>query len=81
MVTGWMDGARCRDGQPSYLDWDAETTTMAHREYCGGCPVADDCLEMAMATPREFDAGIWAGTDRAERHRARMRARRLAKAN
>ena len=40
-------------------------------DLCGGCPVAEACLEYALAHSVE---GIWAGTTTAQRRRLRRRA-------
>ena len=48
-----------------------EPSARLARDICRACPVADDCLAMALAVPRREDVGIWGGLS--ERRRRAMR--------
>lgn len=48
----------------------------AARQACESCPVRSQCLEFALADPR--NAGYWAGTTQRERNRIRRGRREAA---
>lgn len=71
----WRKQATCR--RPEYPTWmffpargDSRTIAAA-REVCARCPVADQCLDFALATNAE---GVWAGTSERQRRALRKAA-------
>lgn len=66
-----LEGARC-DGLTDLMFSDDRDDIAVAREVCAGCPVAERCLERAVANHERF--GMWAGF-RMNDYRARVRAR------
>ena len=70
----WRNRAACRDTSPE-LFFPIGTTGVAldqidaAKRVCTGCPVANECLEFALATNQE--AGVWGGLTEEERRRVR----------
>ena len=70
----WRDKASCRDTSPE-LFFPIGTTGLAldqieaAKQVCEECPVANQCLEFALATNQE--AGVWGGKAEDERRRLR----------
>ena len=70
----WRNRSLCRDSNPE-LFFPGGATGMAldqieaAREVCEVCPVAEECLEFALATNQE--AGVWGGTTEEERRKLR----------
>ena len=70
----WRNRAACRDTSPE-LFFPIGTTGIAldqidaAKHVCQQCPVADECLEFALATNQE--AGVWGGLTEEERRRLR----------
>lgn len=54
---------------PAGAAGDAIATIEAAKAVCATCPVKEPCLQFAFETNQE--AGIWGGTDEAERRRLR----------
>lgn len=79
----WYLRAACR-GMPVdlFLGADAETPAQRRRreaeavQVCRGCPVVDECRQMAMDRPEVF--GVWGATTEAERLQARRERTRAA---
>jgi WhiB family redox-sensing transcriptional regulator len=68
----WIDRAACAGLDPTlFFGFENETEEESQareakaKGICVGCPVADDCLEFALATNQRF--GIWGGLDAGER--------------
>lgn len=73
-MNDWRADAACRGLGPSlfYADGkDDQALAPAARRICATCPVADDCLDEALAGNELF--GIWAGTSARERLYLRRR--------
>ena len=58
----WWDRASCAGVEITVFYGDHRNHASVQRasEFCGGCPVAAECLTHALAQPEEH--GIWAGT-------------------
>jgi WhiB family transcriptional regulator, redox-sensing transcriptional regulator len=76
---GWRADAACRD-----LDIDiffpvdeSEEAALPAKAICATCPVADECLQYALATNQA--EGVWGGLDATERRRLRRRIRDQAR--
>ena len=65
----WMLEALCRDMDPNLFYPDKSKTSsfdqLAIRLTCAGCPVAEECLEYAIAIREPH--GIWGGLNEVER--------------
>jgi WhiB family redox-sensing transcriptional regulator len=79
---------RCANSGLSPDDWYpvSTTATAAKREaakaiaVCGGCPVRDECLELALRNWNVGRHGVWGGTMPAEREEIRAgRLRQLVR--
>lgn len=73
-VSAWRTRSACRDSDadvffPIGSSGPAVEQIDTARRICGACPVAQECLEFALATNQE--AGIWGGTTEEERRRLR----------
>lgn len=70
----WLSRAACF-GMPVAIFFPEQHDTEKVRKakaICAQCPVSDDCLEEALATPQEDDLfGIYAGTSPKARRRLR----------
>ena len=73
----FMDLGSCRGLDPEIFFPDRGHSLRPAQKVCGGCIVADECLEYALANGERF--GVWGGTSERERRRIR-RARRLGAA-
>lgn len=74
----WRDHALCRETDPE-LFFPVGTTGVAlaqidkAKQVCSECPVAEPCLDFALATNQ--DAGVWGGlSEEDRRHIRRQRA-------
>ena len=73
-VDDWRTQSACRESDPE-LFVPIGTTGMAVEQIevalriCGGCAVAQECLEFALATNQ--DAGIWGGRTEEDRRKLR----------
>lgn len=65
----WMRDAACRE-HPE-VDFYAPRDAEKARATCARCLVTDECLTFALANG---EAGVWGGTDEAERRDRRKRA-------
>lgn len=76
---GWRHDAACRnlDVDVFFPAEEAEEATHEAKAICAECPVADACLEYALAT-NQAD-GVWGGLDANERRRMRRRIRDKAR--
>lgn len=77
--SGWMDDAACRgeppdDWFPEGSEWERRAPTQRAKAVCARCPVAQDCLDYAMANHL---VGIWGGRDDKERRRLQRLARQV----
>jgi WhiB family transcriptional regulator, redox-sensing transcriptional regulator len=71
---GWHQQAACRGmGHRAFVRGEKADYGRT-RELCDGCPVRQDCLEVALADP--YLVGLWGGTTDAERRS--MRRSRVA---
>lgn len=61
----WRDLAACRGASDAELFPEDPADDSAKRRYCRGCPVTQECLDLALATGS--DAGTWGGLTEAER--------------
>jgi WhiB family redox-sensing transcriptional regulator len=73
-VDDWRTRSACRESDPE-LFFPIGTTGMAVEQIdvalriCGGCAVAQECLEFALATNQ--DSGIWGGRTEEDRRKLR----------
>ena len=68
----WQDQAACRGtGTERFFPTEGSSLLQARR-VCSRCPVADECLEYALAHPSL--KGIWAGTSERRRRKLRVLA-------
>ncbi|MGH8982185.1 MAG: WhiB family transcriptional regulator [Acidimicrobiales bacterium] len=72
MNTDWMANGKCRDLPPAFFFPSDGLGVQAAQRVCAECPVADACLEYALAS--RIDHGVWGG--RSERERRRILRRR-----
>uniref|UniRef100_UPI003F499F2A WhiB family transcriptional regulator n=1 Tax=Amycolatopsis sp. CA-096443 TaxID=3239919 RepID=UPI003F499F2A len=75
-MSNWRHDAACRDEDPELFfpvgtSGPALRQTAEAKAVCHRCPVAEDCLEQALAG--RHDAGVWGGTSEEERRRFRRR--------
>jgi WhiB family transcriptional regulator, redox-sensing transcriptional regulator len=69
----WMAEGLCRNYPPAaFFPSDGVGVDRA-RKICGGCPVADTCLEYAL--DNRIDHGVWGATSERERRRILKRRR------
>jgi WhiB family redox-sensing transcriptional regulator len=73
----WRERAACRGMDPAeairiFFPSRGERQAEA-MDYCDRCPVRQECLDDALATPGFYDFGVWGGTS--EQQRRRLRAR------
>ena len=61
------------DGDVFFPDSEEEPAGAAAKAICADCPVAEACLQYALATNQ--GAGVWGGLDEGERRRMRRRIR------
>jgi WhiB family transcriptional regulator, redox-sensing transcriptional regulator len=73
----WQDDAACRGSDTSVFFPASEADATAAQAICATCPVAEACLEYAIAT-RQSD-GVWGGLTPAERHRLVRRRQKAAR--
>ncbi|HEV3265004.1 MAG TPA: WhiB family transcriptional regulator, partial [Acidimicrobiales bacterium] len=68
----WIAEAACRGLDPDMFFTERGDTRgqWAAKSICAKCPVCADCLDYAMATPREA-FGIWGATSEKERRKLR----------
>lgn len=75
MDTEWMAEGKCKDLAPTIFFPSDGTGVQAAQRICATCPVADQCLEYALA--ERVDHGVWGGKSERERRRI-LRRRRLS---
>ena len=69
----WQNQAECRSLPIDYFFNDTlEQLTPFVRQLCGGCPVRQECLNLAIATD---STGLWAGTTTEQRLKMRSKVR------
>jgi WhiB family transcriptional regulator, redox-sensing transcriptional regulator len=73
----WQDDAACRGSDTSVFFPASEADAGAAQAICATCPVAEACLEYAIAT-RQPD-GVWGGLTPSERHRLLRRRQKAAR--
>lgn len=66
----WFARALCRGRGPAEFFPASKHTTREVKELCARCPVLDQCLDYAVASPEL--GGIWAGTTPSQRDRIRI---------
>ena len=70
--TGWMKRAHCV-GEPPGVFFPSDGVGVLHaQKICAECPVADECLEYALA--HHISHGVWGGAS--ERQRRRLQNQR-----
>jgi WhiB family transcriptional regulator, redox-sensing transcriptional regulator len=74
--TQWMAEGRCREVSPSVFFPSDGLGVQAAQRICADCPVADACLEYALAN--RIDHGVWGGRSERERRRI-LRSRRSSR--
>jgi len=67
----WMHDAACRGLSPRLFHLERGESTIHAEDTCATCPVADQCLEMAIADSSLL--GVWGGMSRRERQAERRR--------
>jgi WhiB family redox-sensing transcriptional regulator len=75
--TEWQDEAACRGTDTDVFFPAAEADAGPAKAICATCPVADACLEHAIATRQP--EGIWGGLTATERHRLLRRRQKAAR--
>jgi WhiB family redox-sensing transcriptional regulator len=69
----WMAAGECRNHPPAtFFPSDGVGVDRA-RKICGGCAVAEQCLEYALEN--RIDHGVWGATSERERRRILKRRR------
>ena len=65
----WRDQANCKgtDGEAFFAEGQGGQVSSAVLNVCAACPVAQACLDYAIANREQF--GIWAGTSPLQRRR------------
>ncbi len=73
--TNWRGEAACNgiDSDIFFPDSEDESASSSAKAICAECPVAQVCLQYALATNQ--GAGVWGGLDEGERRRMRRRIR------
>ncbi len=71
----WREAAACSgvDSDTFFPASEEESAAVAAKKICTECPVAEACLQYALATNQA--AGVWGGLDSGERRRMRRRMR------
>lgn len=64
----WRLSAACRGVDVEVFFPDSPSGYAPAKEVCGGCPVADECLDEALGG--QVEHGVWGGLTPAERRRA-----------
>jgi WhiB family transcriptional regulator, redox-sensing transcriptional regulator len=75
--TDWQEDAACRGADTSVFFPASEADAGEAKAICATCPVAEACLEYALAT-RQPD-GVWGGMTPTERHRLIRRRQKAAR--
>jgi WhiB family transcriptional regulator, redox-sensing transcriptional regulator len=75
MDTEWMADGKCREVPPATFFPSDGLGVQSAQKICAECPVADACLEYALAN--HIDHGVWGGRSERERRRI-LRRRRMA---
>jgi WhiB family transcriptional regulator, redox-sensing transcriptional regulator len=75
--TDFFAAARCADADTSVFFPVSDSFAGEAKAICAECPVAEACLEYAIAT-RQTD-GVWGGLTAVERHRVVRRRQKLAR--
>ncbi len=72
---GWRESAACSgvESDTFFPASEEESAARAAKKICAECPVAEACLQYALATNQA--AGVWGGLDAGERRRMRRRLR------
>jgi WhiB family redox-sensing transcriptional regulator len=73
METDWMVTGKCRELPPDIFFPSDGLGVQAAQRICAECPVADQCLEYALAN--RIDHGVWGGCSERERRRILRRRR------
>lgn len=76
--TDWRFGAPCGQADPELFfpigySKEARDQEKQAKRICGTCPVAETCLQWALATRQ--DSGVWGGLSEDERRRIHRRTR------
>ena len=76
---GWRKAAACKDlAVDIFFPIDeTEEASLEAKAICATCPVADTCLQYALATNQA--EGVWGGLDANDRRRMRRRIRDQAR--
>jgi WhiB family redox-sensing transcriptional regulator len=69
----WQSDAACRGRRPPRWYPSSGEDFEPARAVCRGCAVRVECLEFALGLPEAADEGVWGGTSRPQRARARAR--------
>ena len=71
----WRQHAACATADPDlfYPTQGENHKGTAAKAICATCPVADQCLEEALARPIHEDFGVWGGTSEKQRREIRKR--------
>jgi WhiB family transcriptional regulator, redox-sensing transcriptional regulator len=76
---GWQMMASCRGAGTEAFFAEGKRNRESDRlrarayEVCTTCPVRLDCLRFALDQPEDDDHGVWGGTSKSQRRRARRR--------
>ena len=73
MDTDWMEVGKCKDLTPSIFFPSDGVGVQEAQRICAECPVAEQCLEYALA--ERVDHGVWGGKSERERRRILRRRR------
>lgn len=75
MGTEWMADGKCREYPAGTFFPRDGIGVIKAQKICASCPVADTCLEYALAN--HVDHGIWGGKSERERRRLQRSRRRM----
>ncbi len=73
MDTEWMADGKCREVPPATFFPSDGLGVQSAQKICAECPVAEACLEYALA--QRIDHGVWGGKSERERRRILRRRR------
>ena len=74
---GFFTDAACRGADTSIFFPVSDSLADEAKQICAACPVAEQCLEYAVATHQPD--GVWGGLTGQERHRLVRRRQKLAR--
>jgi WhiB family redox-sensing transcriptional regulator len=76
-ISDFFDDAACHDADTSVFFPVSDTFAGDAKAICATCPVAEQCLEYAIASHQSD--GVWGGLTAQERHRLVRRRQKVAR--